>query len=470
MELIKLKMARSLGLLLIVLLVSNSCTDDVEKQNKLVARQIDTSDPLLQFITEEVGFLPDDVVDYGDKYVAEGDIMFDKATYKLPASYLESDEPGDSEDPVTYTNPPGMNRPGGAHGRTQQAATGYLYRVGRLNLANIVVSIHSSIPKSGSQNIRPYINEAIQRWNNVGCSEVKFTLATGSVRGHIQIRDDGGTLPEESLDPNDEGDSYAWTDFPSESNHVRDLQFNGMPGRTIEINGDLVAFNYPNDRKATLIMHELGHAIGMRHTDYRWADAANPQGIVWIPGTPDYAPGDPDDAVIDAGSVFNTDARNAPDFSANDKLAIRNLYPATLNNTNCRAPFYYYWSTTLADALFTWHLTELGNPASNYQFQKIECYINTAQILGTIPLYRYYNSSVTDHRYMTTFHNTIEGYNYQKVAGYLYQTGEAGRVPLYEYYSSDRTSHFYTVNWNLLREGADSYVYQGIIGYVYTSR
>jgi hypothetical protein len=434
------KTVKSFGLLLFALLLSYSCSDpsvDV-KQNEFRTHNIDTSDRLHQYITTGLGFDPASVKDYGDMYVADGDVMFNKRYFVIPDDFGKF---ALSAAPNAYA--PGSTKPDGSAGRTNQTVASYTQRISRSTQRQIQVSINANVPSSGKYNIRPNITEAINKWNSVSCSEIKFILVTGR-RGSLEISDDQGKLTDT---PN--ALVLAQTDFPS----------GGSVGYTILLNIDKIVDNTATSTKKTgIIMHELGHAIGFRHTNWELSGERFSEDVQ-VPQTP---------AQTDASSVFNVGIPSGNDFSTNDRLAIKNAYPAFSNNSSCLAPFYYYWSSTHLDAFYTTQLTEKGGTYWNFSYQKIECFMNTSQQSGTVPLYRMYSETNTDHAYKTS-NTSFSTYTQNGIAGYIYTASGGGRAPLYEFYSSKRKDYAYTVN-PIGFGTPEGYVQQGIVGYVYTSR
>jgi hypothetical protein len=114
-----------------------------------------------------------------------------------------------------------------------------------------------------------------------------------------------------------------------------------------------------------------------------------------------------------------------------------------------------------------------------YTSEGFQCFVYSTQVAGTVPLYRYWKSSLGDHFY-TTNANEIgtttpgaighHGYTSEGVAGYCFPQTSAGRVPLYRYWSG--SDHFYTTNPREIgtttpgRTGNHGYVSEGVACYV----
>lgn len=100
-------------------------------------------------------------------------------------------------------------------------------------------------------------------------------------------------------------------------------------------------------------------------------------------------------------------------------------------------------------------------------------YIFTEQAPNSVPLYRLYSTTLTDHYY--TVNETdkdymiTKGYTYEWVEGYAYNTSLCGAVPFYMAYNPKAPDHFYTVNLTE-RDAAittGGYVDQGISMYIF---
>ena len=89
------------------------------------------------------------------------------------------------------------------------------------------------------------------------------------------------------------------------------------------------------------------------------------------------------------------------------------------------------------------------------------------------PLYRYWNSIISDHFYTTNPSEPVglTGYNYEGVQSYIYQYEIPGSVALYCYWQPDNGDHFYTTQWKELGTNRErdvdlhGYVNEGIAGY-----
>lgn len=94
---------------------------------------------------------------------------------------------------------------------------------------------------------------------------------------------------------------------------------NDKPGQKILINTD---YNYLNDsQKLYILMHEVGHNLGLRHTDCKTNNESEGEGWIKIPGTPD---NDPNSYMISQRSDITWGG-----FSEGDAIALDYLWPKT---------------------------------------------------------------------------------------------------------------------------------------------
>lgn len=229
---------------------------------------------ILQDITS-MGFAESSNVDMGEYFLVEGDIAFAKNEH----------EPGKQK----------------AH--TEQASTHNQVKFSKQ--PNITVRVDASIPAFGSDNWRNEIAAALDDWNNITNCRIKFTLTTAS-NADIKIVSDGGILYNNMV---------AAASIPSAG---------GYPGSKILINLD---YNNNQDlsgpQKRFRMVHELGHSIGLRHTNWTaMGESAGSKGANQISNTP----------AADANSVMNgnTDGHSWVGFSGADITAVQVLYPEPL--------------------------------------------------------------------------------------------------------------------------------------------
>lgn len=169
--------------------------------------------------------------------------------------------------------------------------------------------------------------EAIKRYNDLG---LKLTL---------NLLDSGSVTVEDILI---KGETFSNPDVLGQSAGFPDA--NGNPATPIKLSNTHYNKDFTNNNLlATVVAHEIGHAIGFRHTDYAdrsyscglspWDAFLKSLGIevgnegdggvgaIHIPGTP--VAGEPGSWMLAC-----SDGTNRP-FTASDIVAIKALYPKT---------------------------------------------------------------------------------------------------------------------------------------------
>jgi len=220
-----------------------------------------------------LGLTADGAYKSGDGYIAEGDIFLDDAILNSVP---------DQQSIVVA---------GVEHYRTTNLVTG-LPRTIRVRYAGSYTSISNAI------------NAAIARYNARGLL-LTFLRVTSSP--NITIYDVSGV-------------SYiASAGFPSGGNPYSQILFN-------------VAYSgWVANTLTSVLAHEMGHCIGMRHTDLacreyscggaHYNEGSAGVGAIWIPGTPTACNADPSSWML--ACIGN--GVNRP-FNANDKVALNYLY------------------------------------------------------------------------------------------------------------------------------------------------
>ncbi|WP_160717716.1 M57 family metalloprotease [Chitinophaga solisilvae] len=198
-----------------------------------------------------MGYSSGSIVDNGDAYIVQGDIRF----------------------------PKDMQVPDGTVS-TEQRWSGS--RVANALVRNIRIKVDASMTSMVSE-----LNFAVNQYNTVGSTSLHMSVVTGATYD-VLIRD-------ANLGPG----VCGLSNFPT----------GGAPGNLIQINKSYISGHSFAQRQRT-IAHELGHTIGLSHT--------NEMGGVAIPGTP-----------VDPLSLMNAGecGTGATMLSNYDKAAIRYLYP-----------------------------------------------------------------------------------------------------------------------------------------------
>jgi hypothetical protein len=268
----------SLKLLLFVFALGsilNSCKKDeiIKEPNSVISSTVKNFIYSLKFDTTNI-------VDKGRYYIVEGDIMLEKD--KL---YLYGKSNANSS-------------------TLKQARSSDL--VSLYNVHHITVRVDASIPTTSNADWRAAVQEAIGDWNQTG-SQVHMTYTTSNT-ADITLMSDNGDLGNLEV---------ALGSFPAAS----------KPGSTILINLDFDSSAQVSPGPAAYFMiHELGHNIGLRHTNWSTYDSdpvGNPG--IGIPGTPN------DGVNPEPSSVMNQRlvVIQKVGFSSMDLLAIQTLYPYT---------------------------------------------------------------------------------------------------------------------------------------------
>lgn len=184
---------------------------------------------------------------------------------------------------------------------------------------------------------------AMTEWNSINGSSIRFVEGTPA----------DISLSFYSTDPN----LFAVATFPSSNP--------GVPGSTIRINTSFSG-NTSSSAKVMVLVHELGHTIGFRHTNWQQlGETQYPGGATLISGTPQ----------TDGNSVMNGGTAGAEwnGFSAYDKTAARNTYPGI--SISIHNPSNATLTVTKAGT-YTWTSTVSGGTGS-YTYQWARDYYDT---------------------------------------------------------------------------------------------
>ncbi|WP_316802054.1 M57 family metalloprotease [Pedobacter nototheniae] len=189
------------------------------------------SEKVLQYI-KDLGFPASSIVDNGNEYIVEEDILFPK-NMEVPTST------------------------GGA--KTEQYYTGSI--VNSTNKVNIRVFVDPSMTSMNSE-----ITSAIAQWNGVAGSTLRFNIVTSGTYD-ILIKNEALTAPPGYV-------TCGMAEFPSA----------GKAGTLVRINKTAIAGNSFAQRART-ICHELGHCISFRHTNWSAQGESSATNVPGVTGT-----------------------------------------------------------------------------------------------------------------------------------------------------------------------------------------
>lgn len=146
-----------------------------------------------------------------------------------------------------------------------------------------------------------------------------------------------------------------------------------------------------------------------------------------------------------------------------------NVFPLTKPAVTS-VPLYRYWNPSIGDHFYTTSWAELGSGGYGWSYEGIQCFVCPTHEAGTVPLYRYWNPSIGDHFYTTNWSELRggnAGWGFERVQCFVYPSQMKGTFPLYRYWNPSIGDHFYTTNWRELGAGHSGWGYEGIQCYVY---
>jgi len=278
---------------LLLSVLFSSCS--LESTEEAVKAQIDPDDPAVAYILE-AGFALEDIQIWEDYFVVEGDILIPR---ELPVA---ADETGP---------------------QTEQARSEHLVSSRYRNIDVFYDSLSFTTEHRGA--VRVAVDEAINDFNGAGTSlrlrrVLQRPLCNGGTFCGITIFRAPGV------------GSCGAAEFPNSLGH---------PGDRILLDEEALLPYDPNEgfNWRELITHELGHTVGLRHTNWRAVrEASNSNGVpTYIPGTP----------TVDPSSIMNSYVgcqSGGRGLSVADKDALRALYGG---GTRIDLKLYFYYPSNM---------------------------------------------------------------------------------------------------------------------------
>lgn len=274
----------------------------------------DPADEIARLV-EAMGFRGDMVKDFGSYVLVEGDIYITKEE-------LRRARPQRSGDPLQP--------------RFQYTTTNI---VSNSKIYQIVVDLSGLNSQPGWQSAA---RDAIAAWSGITGTHVK--MAEGS---HADITV-GTTCTVWNV--------AAYASFPVSG---------GNPGGTIYVN-TCFGYSTTHAQKVHNMVHELGHTIGFRHSNYlQMGESAGTEGAWHISGTP--TSGNASGSVMNGGTALNSWAG----FAASDVTATQKRYPipgpGSLTVTNSGGTPLISWAAASGATSYTVSLITFRTVNGNYQ-------------------------------------------------------------------------------------------------------
>lgn len=208
------------------------CTASCKKENESVSNNPAESQKMKEHLCNTYGFRPESVTETPTDFIVEGDQMFSKQNFWEDYGSSTQNE---------YTT---GAMPDSAGAATDRKHYRYTYLVNSYTWPVVHINIDYSVPQSW----RNAIIDAVEEWNAAdGGLTFDVTYYNYSVNGSINVKMGSDIMGDLVV---------ASCYYPSAT---------GKPGSPMYINPKYGNLN--SSKKLFAMVHEIGHGIGIRHTD-----------------------------------------------------------------------------------------------------------------------------------------------------------------------------------------------------------
>jgi len=185
----------------------------------------------------------------------------------------------------------------------------------------------------------------------------------------------------------------------------------------------------------------------------------------YLQSSPYAKPDEVMDALLRVATIEHAGARfGEPDFIGH-----------VITTSDCLAPLHRY--STPGNHFYATGWIELGGGRYGYVYEGVMGYVplGAGCVSNILPIHRYWNGSATDRFYTRAFEElgyggngwTYEGVTIAMTGASQYAFGVPS-IPMYRYFSPTWTDHFYTTNFGELGRGNAEWLYEGSLGYIFS--